>query len=89
MTKRKKVASDGQPETGLLADNKAEGFDTEATGILSEETGMLDSEATGLLIDENATAPLETPMKKQAVRTGGKKIEILEEIVFIHTEEEI
>ena len=89
LDKKKKVAADGQPETGLLADNKAEDFDTEATGILSEETGMLDSEATGLLIDENATAPLETPMQKQAVRTGGKKIEILEEIVFIHTEEVI
>lgn len=89
LNKKNTVPVNGQPETGLLADNKAEGLESEATGILSEETGMLDSEATGLLIDENATAPLETSVQKQAVRTGGKKIEILEEIVFIHTEEVI
>lgn len=78
-----------QPETGLLSDNKAEGLESEATGVLDEETGMLDSETTGLLVDENATAPLDTPTQRAVVRTGGKKIEILEEIMFIHTEEVI
>lgn len=79
----------GQPETGLLADNKAEGLESEATGVLDEETGMLESETTGLLVDENATAPLDTPAQKPVVRSGGKKIVMLEEVMFIHTEEVI
>lgn len=87
--KKNTVPVDGQPETGLLADNKAEGLESEATGVLDEETGMLESETTGLLVDENATAPLDTPAQKPVVRSGGKKIVMLEEVMFIHTEEVI
>ena len=79
----------GQPETGLLSDNKAEGLETEATGVLDEETSFLGSETTGLLIDENATAPLDAPEHGQAARLGGKKIEMLEVVMFIHTDEVI
>lgn len=89
LNKKNSTPINGQPETGLLSDNKAEGLESEATGVLDEETGMLDSETTGLLVDENATAPLDTPTQRAVVRTGGKKIEILEEIMFIHTEEVI
>ena len=78
----------GQPETGLLSDNKAETFASEVTGILDEETGMSDEEATGLLVDENPTEPLGTPVQ-QVVRVGGKKMEMLEEIMLIHTSEVI
>lgn len=81
--------ANGQPETGLLADNKAEGIESEATGVLDEETSILGSETTGLLIDENATAPLDAPAHKQVARVGGKKIEMLEEVMFIHTDEVI
>ena len=66
LNKKNPTPINGQPETGLLSDNKAEG-----------------------LVDENATAPLDTPTQRAVVRTGGKKIEILEEIMFIHTEEVI
>ena len=79
----------GKPETGLLAENKADGLESEATGVLGAATGNLESETTGLLIDENATAPLDTPAHKPPVRTGGKKIEIIEEVMFIHTDEVI
>lgn len=89
LNKKNSAPANGQPETGLLADNKAEGLESEATGVLDEETGMLESETTGLLVDENATAPLDTPVQKPVVRSGGKKIVMLEEIMFIHTEEVI
>ena len=89
LNKKNSAPVDGQPETGLLADNKAEGLESEATGVLDEETGMLESETTGLLVDENATAPLDTPVQKPVVRSGGKKIVMLEDVMFIHTEEVI
>lgn len=82
LKKKKDVPDDGKPETGLLADNMAEELDSEATGILGSET-------TGLLIDENATAPLDSPVHKQVPRTGGKKLEIIEEVMIIHTDEVI
>ena len=81
--KKKTTASDdGKPETGLLAENKADGLESEATGVLESET-------TGLLIDENATAPLDVPSHNPIVRTGGKKLEIIEEVILVHTEEVI
>lgn len=88
--KKKTTASDdGKPETGLLAENKADGLEAEATGVLDEATGILGSETTGLLIDENATAPLDSPAQKHPVRTGGKKLEMIEEVMFVHTDEVI
>lgn len=82
LNKKNKAPDDDKPETGLLADNKADGLD-------SEETGVLESETTGLLIDENATAPLDVPSHNPIVRTGGKKLEIIEEVILVHTEEVI
>lgn len=87
--KKNTTADPNKPETGLLAENKADGLDSEATGMLDEETGrldeetgFLDSEATGLLIDENKTAPLYTT-------AGDKRLEMLEEVMFVHTDEVI
>ena len=79
----------GKPETGLLAENKAVSLESEETGMLDEATGILESEATGLLIDENATAPLDIQTNKAFARTGGKKLEMIEEVMFIHTDEVI
>ena len=84
-----KQSTGGQPETGLLADNIAEGLESEATGVLDEATSILGSETTGLLIDENATAPLAAPTQMPAVRVGGVKLEMIEEIMLIHTNETI
>lgn len=73
---------DNKPETGLLSDNKAEGLEPESTGIL-------ESKATGLLVDDEATAPLATPAHKHPACAGGKKLEMIEEVMFIHTDEVI
>ena len=89
LKKKKEVPDDGKPETGLLAENKADGLESEATGMLDEATSILGSETTGLLIDDNATAPLDAPVHKQVVRTGEKKLEIIEEVIFVHTDEVI
>ncbi len=81
--KKEKGASDDRPDTGLLTDNCAD-------GTLADETGMLEPETTGLLVDENATAPLNNPAKRNMVkREGGIKFNIIEEIVLIHTDEMI
>ena len=82
LKKKNEVPDDDKPETGLLADNKAD-------GLGSEEIRVLESETTGLLIDENATAPLDVPSHNPIVRTGGKKLEIIEEVILVHTEEVI
>lgn len=82
LSKKKKSEDNERPETGLLADNKAETID-------SEETGMLYSETTGLLIDENATAPLDLSVQHTVKRTGGKKLVMLDEVMLIHTDEVI
>lgn len=74
--------NDEQPETGLLNGNKAEEFESEATGLLESET-------TGLLVDDETTAPLNKPEEKLKVRSGGKRLEIIEEVILIHTEETI
>ncbi len=88
-SKKMSAIDDGKPETGLLAENKLDGLKSEATGVLDEATGILGSETTGLLIDENATAPLDTPTHKYPVCIGGKKLEMIEEVMFVHTEEVI
>ncbi len=89
LKKKKDIPDDGKPETGLLSENKADGLESEATGVLDEATGILESETTGLLIDENATAPLDTPAHKHPARAAGKKLEMIEEVMFIHTDEVI
>ncbi len=73
--------SDERPDTGLLNENRA-------YGQLSEETGMMESETTGLLVDENTTAPLGVPNTHKAIgRAGGIKLRMLDDIVMIHTDE--
>ena len=89
--KKKKTKSDElQPETGLLEENQADVYETQATGVLNEgATDVLEADATTLLIDENATAPLDTTIQKPVKRVGGKSLVMLDEVVLIHTNEVI
>lgn len=72
---------DTRPETGLLSDNKADTIDFQATGFLEDE-------ATGLLMDKDATALLKET-KKPVRRSGGKKLNLIESVMLIHTDEVI
>ena len=81
--KKKAPAEDVMPETGLLATNKAVVADGQQTDPLEG------SEATGLLVDEDATAPLHEEPKPIIKRTGGKKLTMLDEVMLIHTDEVI
>ena len=63
-----------QPETGLLVG-------AEATAPPAEETVLLH--------DPDATAPLLNQEYTPVKRTGGVKIELLEEVILIHTKEQI
>lgn len=78
------------PETGLLMANKAQEFDSQQTELLDceETTTLVDENATVPLVDENATALLqETPATP--MRPGGKKLQMLDEVMLIHTDEVI
>ena len=76
-------AAPGMPETGLLETNKAETPTTAQTDLLEE------SDATALLVDENATTPLHEEPVQRVRRTGGKKLDMLDEVILIHTDEVI
>lgn len=80
--KTRKSIEDDKPETGLLSENMAETFASEGTSILADES-------TGLLVDDDATMPLATTASVQRKRTGGKKLNMIEEVILIHTEEVI
>lgn len=72
----------GMPETGLLADNRADGTGTQETALLSGEGG------TELLLDEAATAPLSEerpPARPPAAQR--KTLRMLDDILLIHTDE--
>ena len=71
------------PETGLLADNKATAADDQETALLNG------SEATGLLVDPDATASLTAPFEQPVKRPGGKKLTMLDSVMLIHTDEVI
>ncbi len=75
------TADDG-PKTGILIDNRAPGADPEETVTLMPET-------TGLLVEEEATAPLVTPVESREKPMGGGKLTMLEDIMLIHTDEVI
>lgn len=85
---QKQNMDDDRPETGLLADNLAESFDSEETGMLSNNAAEnSDPEATGLLNAEPETIDLgevRMPVERIAV-----KMELIEEIILIHTNEVI
>ena len=85
MSNSRKNDSSDKPETGILLENKAESFETEKTDVLDEETAFLDSEATTLLIDEN----IERVERDINAYKGDKKLEIIEEVVYVHTGETI
>lgn len=86
---KKEVDNNSKPETGLLAENRADGPESEVTGMLDKGTEILDYDATGLLIDENATVSLDTPAQKSTARIDGIKLEIIEDVMMIHTDEVI
>lgn len=88
---KKEPADDEMPETGVLDENLETNFKSEETGVLYEEsTELLDGmEKTSLLEDENATARLDLLLEKEKNKTGGKKLIIIEEVMLIHTDEEI
>ena len=90
LSKKKADSDDSRPETGLLSENKAINPGSDETELLAgDETVMLEAETTGLLIDEDATAPLNIPSQKPVKRVGGKKLTMLDDVMLIHTEEVI
>lgn len=88
---KKEPADEEMPETALLDENLETNFESKETGVLYEEsTELLDGmEKTSLLEDENATARLDVLLEKEKNKTGGKKLIMIEEIMLIHTNEEI
>ncbi len=80
---KKTTGDDPIPETGLLAVNKVETVSEQQTELLG------DAGSTSLLVDEDATVPLNEEISPPVKRTGGKKLTMLDEVVLIHTDEVI
>lgn len=81
--KEKSSTDEERPETGLLESNVVEKSDVQQTELLDT------NDETGLLGDPNETETLELAFDKAMPRVGGKKLEIIENIMLIHTEEVI
>lgn len=79
--KRQKV-TDNRPGTGLLEDNKAMGTDMEQTELLIPDVTCLLEEETGRLPTPGAAAG-------SVRQSGGKKLIMLDEVMLIHTDEEV
>lgn len=75
-------APDERPETGLLQANKAETYE-------SAQTDVLDQTKEDALEGKNVTMRLVDPTQRTVQRTGGKKLVMLDEVIFIHTDEVI
>ncbi len=81
---------DRGPQTGLLAENRAEQTQYDGTGVLkAETTGILETEQTGLLFDEQATAPLKDPASPQKRVPDVQKLVMCDEVMLVHTDEVI
>ncbi len=78
----KDAGDEDRPETGLLEENPT-------APVYSEETAPLTDElSTDVLVDDNETVLLETP-DSTGQRSGGVEISIIEEIMYVHTDEAI
>lgn len=81
-TKAKPIIKDS-PETSVLTENKVISYST-------QETGMIGSEPTGLLVEDLETAPLvDSGPMRMPVMTTGKRFTMIDEVIFIHTNEVI
>lgn len=81
--KKKSSTDEERPETGLLESNVVEKSDVQQTELLDT------NDETRLLGDPNETETLELASNKAKPRIGGKKLEMIEDIMLIHTEEVI
>ena len=72
-----------RPETGVLDEN--------AVGIIQiDETMILhDRDETGILEEENETTQLDGKRETVPESSGGIRIELLEEVMLVHTDEVI
>ena len=68
-------------ETGLLKENTVTGYEEENTGLLEE--------ATGLLNDSGETESLDNKEPEGKRLAASVKIEMIEEVMMIHTDETI
>lgn len=76
------------PETELLSDYRADEDINEETGIITAAE-CAGNEETGLLRNQEITAPLSLPQKQNVKCESRKKLVICEDIMLIHTDEVI
>lgn len=81
--KKQPPQDDQRPETGLLRGNLAEAAPSEQTALLHND------EATGMLLDADATAPLNESKSYAVKHLGGVKLTMLDEVILTHTDEVI
>lgn len=78
-----KNQGDEKPETGLLDENKIQIVSDMETALLNDE------DATDVLRDDNETVALDADQESAIRPSGGISIEIIEEVMLIHSNEVI
>lgn len=81
--RKKNTSDDNRVETGLLKSNAVEKINIQNTVLL--ET----SDETGLLSNFKETKTMELSSNWLKSRVGGKKLELIEDIMIVHTNEVI
>lgn len=95
MERKREKNQEQLPETGLLEESRAEYKEVPMTEVLDEslaggaETDLLGEEQTGLLLEETGMLTEETMPLDQSQTVSRVKLVILEEVMLIHTDEQI
>ena len=87
-----KDSPDGEfrPDTGVLVENKADEYDGEGTGVLNQLEETIDKEETCLLNqDTNDSTQLLCNESKERLQRERMYLNVLEEVMLIHTKEVI
>ena len=70
-------------ETGLISENQVKDRKSEDTQLL------MDDEMTEILSDKNKTQSLAEFQEEKVSKKHGMKLKMIEEVIYIHTDEEI
>ncbi len=87
--KKEDFADENRPETGLLDENRAHIYEPAATALLNKAIVNVQKETSDLLIEDNETMLLDSSGQNYPVYPGGKKLEMIDEIIFVHTDDVI
>lgn len=88
---KSKARNEKNYETGLLSENKAKKYHSQETALLVHKdatgTAMMGGIATSPLDEGDATQLLDSSEQRAMRRKSSVKLKLIEEIIFLHTDE--